>query len=109
LDGPDIDWVGPVFDADRLARHYERATVFAYPSLAEKGEAFGVAPLEAMASGAVPVFPHSSAPRFHHKPGYTVSALITEPRMHTDFLRCPLPGGESRFTTNRLTFFAREG
>ncbi|MFO1496443.1 MAG: glycosyltransferase family 4 protein [Lysobacterales bacterium] len=50
-----VEWCEPEFDADALARHYAQAQVFVYPSLAEQGETFGVAPLEAMAAGAVPV------------------------------------------------------
>lgn len=50
-----VEWCEPEFDADALARHYAQAQVFVYPSLAERGETFGVAPLEAMAAGAVPV------------------------------------------------------
>lgn len=46
-----IDWVGPVFDPDALREHYRLADLFVYPSLAEKGESFGLAPLEAMAAG----------------------------------------------------------
>lgn len=46
-----IDWIGPVFNQGQLVRHYRRAKLFVYPSLAEKGESFGLAPLEAMASG----------------------------------------------------------
>jgi glycosyltransferase involved in cell wall biosynthesis len=44
-------FVGPVFDQDALIAEYRSAAVFVYPSLAEAGEAFGLAPLEAMASG----------------------------------------------------------
>ncbi len=51
----DATWLGPINDPTELNRHYESATVFAYPSLAMKGETFGVAVLEAMAWGAVPV------------------------------------------------------
>lgn len=51
----DITWRGPVFDVAELNALYERATVFAYPSLAAKGETFGLAVLEAMAWGVVPV------------------------------------------------------
>lgn len=52
---PNIEWVEPIFDSDALNREYERAKVFTYPSLAEKGETFGLAPLEAMAWACVPV------------------------------------------------------
>lgn len=51
----DVVWHGPIYDAQELNRAYERATVFAYPSLAAQGETFGVAVLEAMAWGALPV------------------------------------------------------
>lgn len=34
-----------------MIAEYRRASVFVYPSLAETGEALGLAPLEAMASG----------------------------------------------------------
>lgn len=51
----DVDWVGPVFDAAELDAHYRRAAIFVYPSLAERGETFGLAPLEAMARGCATV------------------------------------------------------
>jgi len=46
-----IELAGPEFDAGRLAVEYRRARLFVYPSLAETGETFGIAPLEAMANG----------------------------------------------------------
>jgi glycosyltransferase involved in cell wall biosynthesis len=46
-----IELMGPVFDTARLDEFYARAALFMYPSLAERGETFGVAPLEAMACG----------------------------------------------------------
>jgi glycosyltransferase involved in cell wall biosynthesis len=46
-----VEWVGSVFDAQRLNKLYASARLFAYPSLASQGEAFGLAPLEAMAQG----------------------------------------------------------
>jgi glycosyltransferase involved in cell wall biosynthesis len=46
-----IDWTGPVFSEEKLAEFYRRASLFIYPSLAEKGEAFPMAPLEAMSYG----------------------------------------------------------
>ena len=45
----------PVFAAERLAKLYREIDVFCYPSLATRGETFGVAVAEAMAAGAVPV------------------------------------------------------
>ncbi|MEY2481300.1 MAG: hypothetical protein QOI04_2227 [Verrucomicrobiota bacterium] len=49
--GSRIEMRGPIFDAAALDREFWSARVFAYPSLAEKGESFGLAPLEAMAHG----------------------------------------------------------
>lgn len=45
----------PQFNDRTLAGVYRRINIFCYPSLAEKGETFGVAVAEAMAAGAVPV------------------------------------------------------
>jgi glycosyltransferase involved in cell wall biosynthesis len=45
----------PVYDAAALAVHYGRLAVFCYPSLAAKGEGLSIAPMEAMAAGAVAV------------------------------------------------------
>lgn len=50
-----IEFVGRVFDEAKLIEHYRTARVFVYPSLAEKGETFGLAALEAMAAGCAPV------------------------------------------------------
>lgn len=50
-----ITFLGPIFDHKKLLEEYKSCDVFCYPSLAEKGEAFGVAPLEAMATGAVTI------------------------------------------------------
>lgn len=49
--GAACEFVGPVFDEQTLIKEYRAASIFVYPSLAETGEAFGLAPLEAMASG----------------------------------------------------------
>jgi len=42
---------GPIFDPDALERNFRAARLFVYPSLADRGESFGLAPLEAMAHG----------------------------------------------------------
>ena len=46
-----ISFVGPIFDSAKLANAYRNARLFIYPSLAECGESFGLAALEAMAHG----------------------------------------------------------
>lgn len=53
--GQRVDFRGPVFDPAALATIYRSADLFCYPSLAERGEAFGVAALESMAAGVAPV------------------------------------------------------
>jgi len=50
-----VTFLGPIFDESELNDIYRRAAIFVYPSLAEKGETFGLAPLEAMAWGGVPI------------------------------------------------------
>ena len=42
---------GPIFDAAVLEEEFRAARIFAYPSLAARGETFGLAPLEAMTHG----------------------------------------------------------
>jgi glycosyltransferase involved in cell wall biosynthesis len=54
-EGLPVEFTGPVHDPELLRDFYRRASIFVYPSLARRGETFGVAPLEAMAEGAVPV------------------------------------------------------
>lgn len=53
--GSAVHFHGPEFNSDQLAFHYREAAIFVYPSVAEQGETFGLAPLEAMALGCVPV------------------------------------------------------
>ena len=50
-----VQFIEPIYDMGQLNRLYKEAAIFVYPSVAEKGETFGLAPLEAMAWGAVPV------------------------------------------------------
>jgi glycosyltransferase involved in cell wall biosynthesis len=49
--GLEVDWAGPIYAGDALNEAYRRARIFVYPSIAAKGEAFPLAPLEAMAQG----------------------------------------------------------
>jgi glycosyltransferase involved in cell wall biosynthesis len=53
--GPRLEFVPPIFDRAALARHYGQLDVFCYPSKAARGEGLSIAPIEAMAAGAVPV------------------------------------------------------
>ena len=53
--GGAIQLIDPIFNEDKLVQEYRDAAIFAYPSLAEFGETFGLAVLEAMAAGCAPV------------------------------------------------------
>ncbi|MDO6739315.1 glycosyltransferase family 4 protein [Wenyingzhuangia sp. 2_MG-2023] len=55
LGNQNILFIDPIYDAEKLNKEYKTASIFAYPSLAEKGETFGIAPLEAMAWGCIPI------------------------------------------------------
>lgn len=85
---PAIEWHPPLFDHAALEALYREATVFAYPSLAERGETFGLAALEAMAWGAIPVVSDlacfrdfiragENGFRFDHRAADPVAALAT--------------------------------
>ena len=50
-----VQFIEPIYDINELNILYKEASIFVYPSIAEKGETFGLAPLEAMAWSAVPV------------------------------------------------------
>lgn len=50
-----VTFHAPVFDSDKLADHYHKAAIFVYPSIAQRGETFGLAALEAMAWGCAPI------------------------------------------------------
>ncbi len=48
-------FTAPIWDPAILVKHYQSLTIFCYPTRAEKGEGLSVAPIEAMAAGAIPV------------------------------------------------------
>lgn len=46
-----ITWIDPIYDAKNLAETIKKGDIFCYPSVAERGETFGVAALEGMSLG----------------------------------------------------------
>lgn len=50
-----IQFQEPIFDQAALIREYDQAEAFVYPSLAEHGETFGLAALEAMSRGCLTI------------------------------------------------------
>jgi glycosyltransferase involved in cell wall biosynthesis/acetyltransferase-like isoleucine patch superfamily enzyme len=54
-DGLPVEFLPPVYDRHAFAAVLQSAHYYCYPSLAEKGESFPVAPLEAMATGLMPI------------------------------------------------------
>jgi glycosyltransferase involved in cell wall biosynthesis len=88
----------PIFDENHLAQRMLRAMVFAYPSVAELGESFGMAPLEAMACGCAVVVsdlscfrefivPNENGIAFNHRQdgvahlGAALQELIEKPQL----------------------------
>jgi len=51
----EIKIIDPTFSSLELKKDLENTRLFAYPSLAEKGETFGLSVLEAMSCGCVPI------------------------------------------------------
>ncbi|MDR1653434.1 MAG: glycosyltransferase family 4 protein [Prevotellaceae bacterium] len=47
----EIEFVPPIYSPNDLWNEIVQCNIFCYPSIAEQGETFGVAPLEAMAAG----------------------------------------------------------
>ena len=50
-----LELLDPIFDRDALKKEMKKAKLFIYPSQAKEGETFGLAVLEAMSCGCVPV------------------------------------------------------
>jgi len=53
--GLPVMFTGPLYGINDLAERYRRSKIFVYPSIAEGGETFGLAVLEAMAWGCIPI------------------------------------------------------
>lgn len=50
-----VELLEPIFKTSQIKKEYQTARIFIYPSLAEKGETFGLSVLESMSMGCVPV------------------------------------------------------
>jgi glycosyltransferase involved in cell wall biosynthesis len=72
-----VTFTGPIFEVVRLESTFRSARLFVYPSLAERGESFGLAPLEAMTHGC--------------------AVLVSDLECFTDFVR----QGETGFVFDR--------
>ncbi|MGA8670950.1 MAG: glycosyltransferase family 4 protein, partial [Terracidiphilus sp.] len=64
-----VEWIGPVFDAKQLSAHYQQSSFLVYPSVAGRGEASPLAPLEAMAEGCPAVVSSLGCFRDYIRPG----------------------------------------
>ena len=115
-DGLPVTFSGPEFDMARLAAIYQDADLFCYPSLAEKGEALGVAPLEAMSAG-LPVIVSGlecfldfivdgeTGLRFDHRTGDPAAALAAKlDEAIGDWPRSLEIGRRARTATERFAF-----
>ncbi|MFZ4483472.1 MAG: glycosyltransferase family 4 protein [Chthoniobacterales bacterium] len=69
LQGLPVRFEEPVYDPAQLVASYDAADIFIYPSQAELGESFGIAPLEAMARGTVTVVSDLDVFRDYLQPG----------------------------------------
>jgi glycosyltransferase involved in cell wall biosynthesis len=87
--GTACEFIGPVFDERALIKEYQSASIFVYPSVAESGEAFGLAPLEAMAAGCAVVVSDlrcfddfveegANALRFNHRAAHPTDELAAK-------------------------------
>ncbi len=80
-----IQLIGPVFEEEKLRAEMDQAGVFIYPSQADHGETFGLAPLEAMSRGCVPLVSDLNCFRDFIQPG--VNGFVFERSGGIDGLR----------------------
>lgn len=64
------EWLGPIFDSEKLQHYYEQASFLVYPSIAAKGEASPLTPVEAMAKGCIPILSNLDCFNDYLQPGY---------------------------------------
>lgn len=86
-----IEILDPTFSQVELINELEGSRFFVYPSLAEKGETFGLAVLEAMSCGSVPIV--SSLPCFKDlvvskKNGYVLNSSVSNIEKSLSLILC---------------------
>ncbi|MBI3878481.1 MAG: glycosyltransferase family 4 protein [Verrucomicrobia bacterium] len=114
--GAPVTFSEPEFDVAKLAAIYQAADLFCYPSLAEKGEALPVAPLEAMSTG-LPVVVSAlecfhdfvvegrTGLSFNHRAGDPADALAAKLEAAlADWPRTLALGGAAREAAQRFGF-----
>ena len=65
-----IEWLGPIFDSEKLQIHYAQGSFLIYPTIADKGEASPLTPIEAMAKGCIPILSNLDCFNDYLQPGY---------------------------------------
>ncbi|MGF1571605.1 MAG: glycosyltransferase family 4 protein [Sumerlaeia bacterium] len=77
--GEPVEFLPAIYERTCYAKALQQATLYTYPSIAELGDASPVAPLEAMATGLVPVCSNLSVFRDYLEPN--VSGLMFDHRV----------------------------
>lgn len=84
-----VEWSGPIYDRDQLNDAYRRARVFVYPSTAARGEAFPLAPLEAMACGCPAITSDLACFSDYVEPGVNADMFTLGPDTDSEAERAP--------------------
>lgn len=87
---------GPIYNREAFAEALRSASVFCYPSVAEEGETFGVAPLEAMACGTPVILS-----------GLSVFKTFFEPGVHGAAFDHTAPDASTRLADAIVAHFAK--
>ncbi|WP_264565357.1 glycosyltransferase family 4 protein [Flavobacterium sp. N3904] len=121
-----VEFVDPIFDIDKLSEVYAKASVFVYPSVAEKGETFGVSPLEAMSWGCATIVSNLDCFKdflIHNKNGLCfdhrleekaeilkqyLKDLINNPKLRNDLAREGIKVNDTHSTEKLATEFLNE-
>lgn len=89
-EGLPVVWREPIFEPRGLVKIYDEGDVFVYPSVAETGESFGLAPLEGMARGLVPLVSKLDVFREYLEPGINGAVFDHRSENAANNLACEL-------------------